>query len=187
MLLSSFALCSAAHPAAAQLPIQPATAATAAPRPTLRAARKAAAIGLDGRLDEHLWATADSIADFVQLEPVQGGLPTGRTVVRVLTNADEVVIGIRADDPEPSRIVAFARERDASLNNEDHFKVVIDTYRDGRSGYVFAVNANGARYDALVSNQGESENAKWDAIWRTSVGPAPSATSRSRRLHGPAS
>lgn len=168
-LLSSFALCSAARSAAAQLPIQSATAATAAPRPTLRAARKAAAIRLDGRLDEPLWTTADSIADFVQLEPVQGGLPTGRTVVRVLTNADEVVIGIRADDPEPLRIVAFARERDASLNNEDHFKVVIDTYRDGRSGYVFAVNANGARYDALVSNQGESENANWDAVWNAAA------------------
>ena len=139
------------------------------PRPALRSAQGRGSITLDGRLDELVWTTADSITDLVQLEPVQGGRPTGRTVVRVLARTDEIVIGVRADDPEPRRIVAFARERDASLNNEDHLKVVIDTYRDGRSGYVFAVNPNGARYDALVSNQGESENANWDAVWNAAA------------------
>ena len=148
---------------AAQPPILPA--AGGAVRPTLRAAPFTGALRLDGRLDEAVWASADSIADLVQLEPVQGGVPTGRTVVRVLANADEIVIGIRADDPEPGRIVGFARERDASLGNEDHIKLVLDTYRDGRSGYVFAVNPNGARYDALIAGQGESENANWDAVW----------------------
>lgn len=126
-------------------------------------------------MDEAVWSTADSIGDLVQVEPVQGGVPSGRTVVRVLVNSDEIIIGVRADDPEPARIVGFARERDASLANEDHIKLVLDTYRDGRSGYVFAVNPNGARYDALVAGQGESENANWDAVWdavavRTSTG-----------------
>jgi hypothetical protein len=143
---------------------QPATPA-AAGRPRLRATPTTAGIRLDGRLDEAVWATADSIGDLVQIEPVEGGLPSGRTVVRVLVNADEIIIGVRADDPEPARIVSFARERDASLANEDHVKLVLDTYRDGRSGYVFAVNPNGARYDALVAGQGESENANWDAAW----------------------
>jgi hypothetical protein len=134
-------------------------------RPTLRAGSTGPGFRLDGRLDESMWSTADSISDLVQTEPVEGGIPSGRTVVRVLVNANEIVIGIRADDPEPARIVSFARERDASLANEDHVKLVLDTYRDGRSGYVFAVNPNGARYDALVSSQGESENANWDAVW----------------------
>lgn len=166
-----------AAPAAAQLPVQPATRAAAAPRPALRSGQGRGSITLDGRLDERVWATADSLTDLVQLEPVQGGVPTGRTVVRVLARTDEIVIGIRADDPEPRRIVSFARERDASLNNEDHLKVVIDTYRDGRSGYVFAVNPNGARYDALVSNQGESENANWDAVWNAAATRTPTGWS----------
>ena len=57
--------------------------------------------------------------------------------------------------------------------NEDHVKVVIDPFLDGQSGYILAVNANGARYDALVSNRGESENDDWDAIWeaRVSINP----------------
>ena len=78
---------------------------------------------------------------------------------------DAIVFGVRAEYPPGVSIVSFARNRDATLDSEDHIKIVIDTYRDGRSGYVFAVNANGARYDALASGKGDSENANWDAIW----------------------
>ena len=134
-------------------------------RPVLRALRVNTGIRLDGRLDDAAWGAADSISDLLQIEPVQGGPPSGRTVVRVLVSGDALILGVRADDPEPDRIVGFARERDATLANEDHIKFVLDTYRDGRSGYVFAVNPNGARYDALVAGQGESENANWDAVW----------------------
>ncbi|MEW5918190.1 MAG: DUF5916 domain-containing protein, partial [Gemmatimonadota bacterium] len=103
------------------------------------------------------------------IEPVQGGSATGRTVVRVLADAASIIIGVRADDPEPHRITSFARDRDASLDNEDHIRVVLDTYLDGRSGYVFIVNPNGARYDALVANQGEGQNADWDALWEAAT------------------
>src|SRR4030095_17152214 len=105
--------------------------------------------------DHPPWLTADSISDLTQIEPVEGGTPSGRTVVRVLADGAGIVIGVRADDPEPSRITAFSRARDSDLSSEDHLKIILDTYLDGRSGYVFAVNPNAARYDALVVNQGE--------------------------------
>lgn len=120
---------------------------------------------LDGRLDEGMWSAADSIDGLTEVEPVVGRPSASRTVVRILADQNRLVIGIRADDPDPAGIVSFARERDAALTNEDHIKVVLDTYRDGRSGYVFAVNPNGARYDAIVSGQGGTENANWDAVW----------------------
>src|SRR6478672_2738242 len=166
-----------AGPAHAQVtqgtPTSPAAASVA--RPALRIGAARGPIRLDGRLDEAAWASADSIADLTQIEPTEGAVPSGRTIIRVLTTASEIVFGIRADDPQPSGIVAFARARDASLANEDHVKIVLDTYLDGRSGYVFAVNPNGARYDALVADQGDGENASWDAVWeaataRTSTG-----------------
>ncbi|WP_310571359.1 DUF5916 domain-containing protein [Gemmatimonas sp.] len=130
---------------------------------SLRSAPLGAAFRLDGRLDEAMWAAADSIGALTEIEPVAGRMPAGRTVVRVLRDEDQLVIGVRADDPNPDGIVSFARERDNSLANEDHIKIVLDTYLDGRSGYVFAVNPNGARYDALIS--GDGENANWDAVW----------------------
>ncbi len=151
--------------------------------PTLRIGALGGSLRLDGRLDEPAWAAADSIANLTQIEPTEGIAPSGRTVVRVLAGADEIVIGIRADDPEPGRLVSFARERDAALANEDHVKLVLDTYLDGRSGYVFAVNPNGARYDALVAGQGESENANWDSAWEAAT--ARTATGWSAEIRIP--
>jgi hypothetical protein len=138
-------------------------------RPTVRIYEIPTAIRIDGRLDEREWSTADSIADFTQVEPKEGAAATARTVVRVLTTGDALIIGVRAEDPEPSGIVSFARQRDATLDSEDHIKIVLDTYLDGRSGYVFAVNPNGARYDALVTNQGAGENANWDTVWQAAT------------------
>ena len=90
-------------------------------RPSLRVGA-ASAIALDGRLDEPAWALADSIASLTQIEPTEGAPPAGRTVVRVLADAVAIIIGVRADDPEPQRITSFARERDAALDNEDHIR-----------------------------------------------------------------
>ena len=140
-----------------------------APAQSLRATSSAAALRIDGRLEESAWSTADSISDFRQVEPNERGAPSGRTVVRVIVTPDALVFGIRCEYADGTPIVTFARERDAPLQNEDHVRLVLDTFRDGRSGYVFAVNANGARYDALVSNNGESENSNWDAAWQAST------------------
>ncbi|HET7553273.1 MAG TPA: DUF5916 domain-containing protein [Gemmatimonadaceae bacterium] len=133
-------------------------------------------IRLDGRLDDPAWEAADSV-ELTQVEPHERAASTGRTVVRVLATPEAIIVGIRAADPEPGRIVAFARQRDASLSDEDNVKIVLDTYGDGRSGYVFAVNPNGARYDALVSDRGESENENWDAIWEAAAARTPTGWS----------
>ncbi len=101
-------------------------------RPSLRIGVLASSIRLDGRLDEPDWRRADSIANLTQVEPVQRGVPSARTVVRVLTTGDAIIFGIWAHDPDPDRIVSFARERDAPVNSEDHIKIVLDTYLDGR-------------------------------------------------------
>ena len=148
-----------------------------AARPQLRVASIREAVRIDGRLDEPAWATADSIAALTQIEPVEGARSAGTTVVRVVATADALIIGIRADDPEPTRITSFARERDAALANEDHLRIVLDTYLDGRSGYVFIVNPNGARFDALITNQGESEDVNWDALWEAAATRTPSGWS----------
>ena len=138
-------------------------------RPSLRVGTGNGAIRIDGRLDEDAWAQADSIGNLTQIEPIEGREPTGRTVVRAMFTRDAVVFGIRADDPDAAHITSFSRNRDASLTSEDNIRLVLDTYLDGRSGYVFIVNPYGARYDALVANQGEGENAQWDAIWEAST------------------
>ena len=137
--------------------------------PRLRAGALTAGILVDGALDEASWAGADAVDRFTQTEPKEGAPATARTVVRVLADAKALVVGIVCEDPDPSRIVSFSVRRDASLSSEDHLKVVLGPFLDGRSGYVFAVNPSGARYDALINPGGESENADWDGIWEAAA------------------
>ncbi len=138
-------------------------------RPTLRAGALSGPIVLDGRLDDVVWSDApDSIAQLTMVEPREGGTPVARTTVKVLAGPNELMIGIRCDDPDPSKIAAPSKGRDAFIGediDEDHVLLVFDTFQDGRSGYVFAVNAAGARFDGLVIAQGEETNSAWDAIW----------------------
>ena len=136
--------------------------------PRLRVGPLPQTMVLDGRMREPVWATADS-AVLTEFEPELGTVPTERTVVKVLASADELVFGIRCDDPEPDKLTSFARARDADLSEEDHVRIMLDPFLNGQSGYVFAVNPNGARYDALISEQaqrlGGRENPDWDTIW----------------------
>ena len=113
-------------------------------RRRLRVSPLAQAIELDGRMREPVWATADS-ALLTEFEPELGAVTSERTVVKVLANADMLVLGIRCDDPDPDRITSFSRARDADLSAEDHVRIVLDPFLNEQSGYVFAVNPDGAR------------------------------------------
>lgn len=134
-------------------------------RPSIAAGSINEAIKLDGILDEPDWANAPLNDQFQTVVPFEGGQPTGRTQMRVLAHPRYFVIGIQCFDDNPKAIINFSKLRDVDLENEDHVRIVIDPFLDGQSGIIFAVNASGARYDALVSNRGESENKDWDAIW----------------------
>ncbi len=122
-------------------------------------------LSLDGVLSEPVWTTTDSITNLTTFEPEEGGVPAGQTVVKVLVNSSEIVVGAHCYDPDPQGIVSFSKARDSDLEQEDHILIILDTFQDGRSGYVFAVNPSGARFDGLVSAQGEEVNSDWDAVW----------------------
>ena len=133
--------------------------------PVLRAGRLPADFRLDGVLDEPVWAEADAIRGLVMVEPVEGAAPSEATEVRVLADAGAIVFGIRCHDSRPDGIVSRTMERDASIGSQDHVHVVLGTFQDGRSGYVFTVNPSGARIDGLVASRGEDEDRRWDGIW----------------------
>src|SRR5258705_779647 len=99
------------------------------------------------------------------IEPTEQIAATFPTTVRVIVNPSAIFIGITCQDDSPDRIVSFTKQRDGSLRNEDNIKIVLDTFLDGRSGYVFQVNPSGARYDALINPGGDGENSNWDGIW----------------------
>ena len=96
---------------------------------------------------------------------VENGTPTFPTVVKILVTPKNIYLGFICFDDQPDEIVAFSKARDSDLDDEDYLKVIFDTYSNGRNGYIFAINPFAARYDALVSFNGESENPNWDGAW----------------------
>jgi hypothetical protein len=138
-------------------------------RPTLEAGVLAPGHRLDGVLDEPAWALAPEAPDLRMVEPRQGEPTTGRTIVKVLAGAKALVFALQCLDPDPAGIVSFTKERDGDFEAEDHVVIVLDPFEDGRSGYVFAVNPGGARFDALVEPGGEHVDPNWDGEWEAAT------------------
>ena len=122
-------------------------------------------ITIDGILNENSWKTADVITDFTQRELNEGEKPTERTEVRLLYNDDNLYVGVWCYDNKPDKIIARGLERDFSYWLDDNFEIILDTYLDKRNGYLFVTNPNGARYDALVTDEGNGINTNWNGIW----------------------
>jgi hypothetical protein len=131
----------------------------------LRAARTQDPIRLDGRLDEEAWQRAPLATNFVQNDPREGEPATHDTEVRLLYDERAIYIGVFARDPEPGKIIVNELRKDFNTGSADGFQVVIDTFKDERNGYQFAINPAGAKWDAQMSNEGRDNNANWDGIW----------------------
>ncbi|OLE65536.1 MAG: hypothetical protein AUG74_12315, partial [Bacteroidetes bacterium 13_1_20CM_4_60_6] len=150
--------------------------------PSLHVGRLPPNIVIDGRLTEPVWESVESIEDFRQTDPVEGAPASARTRVRVLADARSIVIGIVCEEADPASIVSFSVRRDAVLTSEDHVRIVVGPFADGRSGYVFAVNPTGARYDAIINPGGESDNPDWDGIWEAATARLPTGWSAEIRI-----
>ncbi len=118
-------------------------------RPRLRVSPLAEAIVLDGRMREPVWATADS-GVLTEYEPELGIIPPERTVVKVLANADVLVVGIRCDDPQPERLTSFSRARHAYPSAEAHVAMLPPPgrapVRSGRFAWGGGLTGGGGRW-----------------------------------------
>jgi hypothetical protein len=131
----------------------------------LKAAQAQGPIQLDGRLDEASWGLAPVADNFVQNDPNEGSPATYDTEVRLIYDERALYIGVFAKDPEPAAIIVNELRKDFNTGSADGFQVVIDTFKDGRNGYQFAINPAGAKWDSQMSNEGREQNSNWDGIW----------------------
>ena len=134
-------------------------------------------VNVDGLLNEAAWERAVPASDFIQQDPDLGEPATQPTEVRILFTEDALYIGVICYDSEPDAIIANTMQRDASLSADDRFRWTIDTYLDGRSGYLFEMNPSGAMRDTLMNSggvtdfnrEGSGGELAWDGIWDGSV------------------
>jgi hypothetical protein len=104
------------------------------------------------------------IEDFHQVTPQEYGPPNQRTQVFLLYDATTLYIGVRLFDTEADRINQLVLRQGEGLGTDDRFFVMIDTFNNRRSGYLFGMNPNGVRFDGLFQNVTERQ-FDWDGIW----------------------
>ncbi len=130
----------------------------------LRVVTATVPISLDGRLDGLAWASADSISDFRQREPAAGAPASERTVVKVLRDATALYVAVRIYDADMRHVRASELRRDADLSSDDNVQLLIDSFHDRRSAFVFGTNPNGAMWDAQLVGI-DNLNQDWNGIW----------------------
>ncbi len=124
---------------------------------------KKAEIKIDGRLDEIDWQKAYIIDDLTQKEPVPGGKTPYKTIVKILCDNYNLYFAFICFQPEESLSV-HTMLRDGDMYGDDYVYLILDTFGDGKTGFMFQVNAAGARKDGLISNP-EHVSPDWDGIW----------------------
>lgn len=125
-------------------------------------------IVLDGRLDDAPWREATVISGFRQREPREGADASLPTEVRVAYDERALYVAVHAYDPDPAAIVGLMTRRDAE-SPSDWIRVLVDSYRDRRTAYEFAVNPAGVKQDRYWFNDTNFDDA-WDAVWDVAVG-----------------
>ena len=141
-------------------PVDPET----APRPVARATFTPEPIVVDGRLTEDAWKTGEPVTELVQREPRTGYPGTERTEITFLYDQDAVYVGAVFHDADMGGLMYGGLENDFQPTAGDMFVVTLDTFRDRRNGFVFAIDPSGAVWDAQISNDGRTVNRAWDGV-----------------------
>ena len=111
---------------------------------------------LDGDvLGDEVWDSAVPATSFFQTTPDEGQPASERTEIFVVTTTDTIYFGIVCYDSDPDGIIVSDTRRDSSLTESDSFQIILDTYRDTQTGFVFGTNPAGVEFDGHVTREGQ--------------------------------
>lgn len=123
---------------------------------------------IDGVLDEAFWAGIEPITAFRQREPVDGGMPTEGTEVRIAFDEHALYFGLTMHDSDPSAIRRSILQREGRIDQDDRVMIALDTYKDGRNAYIFELNAFGTQGDALISDEDMVlDDWNWEGVYES--------------------
>ncbi len=122
---------------------------------------------IDGVLDDEIWNTISWGADFIENNPDENTPPTYQTKFKILYDAKFLYVAIRCFDEHPEKIENRLSRRDGFAG--DRVNVVIDSYHDKRTAFVFTVTAAGVKGDEFATKNGGNWDASWNPIWYTNA------------------
>ena len=103
---------------------------------------------------------------------MDGGIPTEKTLFKVVYDDNNIYAAARCYDSEPNKIDKILSGRDTFIG--DLIAFCFDSYYDRRTSFEFGVNAAGIKFDNTVTN-GNQMNLNWNAVWDAKVGVEDSA------------
>jgi len=152
-------LCLAAAPTAAE---------EAPARKSIAAHRTSTPPVLDGRLDDAVWIAASFVEDLHIVVSEEFAEPGERSRIYVAFDDENLYFAARYFDSKPDTIVAkVLSKRDVSFG-EDGFSVTLDPFDQARTGYMFDVNPNGMRSEAIYTDK-DQQNWDWEGIWHAAA------------------
>ena len=108
-----------------------------------------------------------------------GAPATETTEIRILYDDHSLYVGVRALDREPDQVIARILQRDRLMSSDfggriqfagdDGVALLFDPFHDHRNGVIFATNPNGAKFDALITDEGRELNSDWRGVWHVAA------------------
>jgi hypothetical protein len=134
-------------------------------RARVEAVRAERGVRLDGRLEEAEWQRARFIREFVQREPQEGVAASQATEVAFVYTDEALYVGARLREAAGAlRALVTRRDREET---SDQLRISLDTYRDYRTAYTFAVTAAGVRIDYYHAVDFETaRDYSYDPVWQ---------------------
>jgi hypothetical protein len=120
---------------------------------------------IDGSLSDSIWSTVKWGTDFIEVDPDENTPPSVQTNFKIFYDQKHLDIALKALDPEPETITNRLSRRDGFIG--DRINVLIDSYHDLRTGFLFTVTAAGVRGDEFITNNGDNVDESWNPIWST--------------------
>ncbi len=130
---------------------------------------------VDGRLNDPCWQGGNWEGGFLQRTPYPGEPATENTVFKVLYDAKNLYVAVRAHDSEPDKIARWGARRDDQVGDIVGF--AIDSYNDHRTGFEFNLTAAGGKSDAILidTEKRYKMDRNWDPVWYGKVAIEDSA------------
>ncbi|QOL25205.1 carbohydrate binding family 9 domain-containing protein [Thalassotalea sp. LPB0316] len=134
--------------------------------PTIAIPKVSGEITIDAKLDEPQWQNARKVLVNNVTRPYDNIPSPVNTEALLMEDGETFYIAFIAQDPDPSQIRAFLRDRDRSWG-DDIVGIKIDAYNDQRRAYRFLANALGVQIDGIENAVTGRESDSWDGIWQS--------------------
>ena len=120
---------------------------------------------IDGVIDDESWNLVPWNTDFIENEPDENTAPSYQTKFKIVYDDKFLYFAVIALDPEPDKIEKRLSRRDGFQG--DRVNLLLDSYNDKRTAFIFTVTAAGVKGDEFVTNDGGNIDDSWNPVWYT--------------------